>query len=267
PADLAGDLAADPGIRDLAGVDELARRREELDPLQEERPLLREEEREPLVDRDLAGVGLDLAEVGVDRRTERDVREPDAEVHADVGLERLATELAARGDTLPVRRCGHERLGLEDDASPEVVQPLERPGLGEEARAREPGVGPSVDVSRALDPALDLEAPALRAGPGVAEALERDPDLDDVAVARQAALRLEPVVGAPIHRAAEAAARGARALGPDAVLLHAERVDREEEGATPVVEGVEIEDDVVIAADVVAVRDGRADLVRVAVAG
>src|SRR5690606_2209521 len=62
-ADLAGDLRAGDRVDDLARVDEPARRVEQLDALEEERALLRDEQREPLVDRDLSLVRLDLAEV------------------------------------------------------------------------------------------------------------------------------------------------------------------------------------------------------------
>ena len=55
----------------------------------------------------------------------------------------------------------------------------------------------------------------------------------------------------------------AGALAPDAVALGAERVHPEEEGAAAVVEGVEVEDDVVVVVDVVAVGHGGADRGRV----
>ena len=59
------------GLDDPPGVDQLVGRREELDALEEERPLLGEEQREALVDRHLARVGLHLAEVGVHGGVER----------------------------------------------------------------------------------------------------------------------------------------------------------------------------------------------------
>ena len=68
--------------RDLPRVHELVRRVEQLDPLEEERPLLGEEQREPLVHGHEPGVRLDLREVGLHRRVERDGRERDLEVHA-----------------------------------------------------------------------------------------------------------------------------------------------------------------------------------------
>ena len=54
--DLAGGADAPAGRRDGPCVDRLDRGREELDPLQEERPLLRKEEREALVGADLRHV-------------------------------------------------------------------------------------------------------------------------------------------------------------------------------------------------------------------
>ena len=51
----------------------------------------------------------------------------------------------------------------------------------------------------------------------------------------------------------------AGALAPHAVALGAERIHGEEEGAAAVVEGVEVEDDVVVVVEVVAVGHGGAD--------
>src|SRR5215467_9208059 len=72
-----------------------------------------------------------------------------------------------------------------------------------------PGVGPGVLVSGAARLAHDLDPPALRGAGSVAEALEGDADLDDVAVRRQPSLRLPDevrgLVGAP---AGDAPGRG-----------------------------------------------------------
>ena len=88
--------------------------------------------------------------------------------------------------------------------------------------------------------------------------------------------RVEDEVRVQVHVAikdvhvGDAAAAGERPAGParvlvaaDAVLLHAEGVHAEEEGAAPVVVGVEKDLDLVVAADVVAVGAGGADHVAV----
>ena len=57
------------------------------------------------------------------------------------------------------------------------------------------------------------------------------------------------------------------ALAPHAVALDAQRVHAEEEGPAAVVEGVDVEDDVVVVVDVVAVGHGGPDRGRTAVVG
>src|SRR5690606_12933071 len=110
------------------------------------------------------------------------------------------------------------------------------------------GGRPGVRVPGALHLPLDLEAPGLRSVPArVAQALEGDAHLDLVAVLGDAPLGLEPVVRAVVDRAAPGPPRAADALGAHAVGLDPERVDREEEGAPAVLEGVEVEDHAVVA--------------------
>ena len=59
-AHLARELRSRDGLHDLPRIDQPVRRVELLEPLEEKRPLLRIEQREALVDRHLADVGLDL---------------------------------------------------------------------------------------------------------------------------------------------------------------------------------------------------------------
>ena len=71
---LAGRAAAPPRRRDCPRVHRLQRRLEQIDALEKKRPLLREQEREALVRRDLRGISLDLREVGVEREIDCVVR-------------------------------------------------------------------------------------------------------------------------------------------------------------------------------------------------
>ena len=82
---------------DRARVDRLDRRREEVDALEEERPLLRVEEREALVGRDLRDVGLDLREVRVHGGVDRGpgARRP-LDVEPGLAVNRSALERRAR---------------------------------------------------------------------------------------------------------------------------------------------------------------------------
>src|SRR5258707_264848 len=73
-------------------VEQLQRRSEDVDALEEERPLLGKEELEGAeVEEHL--IGLDLAEVGIEREVERERRrQPELEIGADVAVERGAVE-------------------------------------------------------------------------------------------------------------------------------------------------------------------------------
>src|SRR6266513_6033416 len=69
-ADLAGAARAPARRIDVARVGDLQRRVEEVEAFEEERPLLREEDREAPVRRDLRDVRLDLREIGVERHVD-----------------------------------------------------------------------------------------------------------------------------------------------------------------------------------------------------
>jgi hypothetical protein len=244
---LAGEFGARDRIGDATGVHELARRPEQLDTLEEERPLLREEQGEALVHRHLARVRLHLAEVRIDGGVQRQVRETEARVQAGIRLGIAALESAGRTRTLGAG--GEERLRLDHHASPQLTQSGQGAGLRQEAGRRAPHVGPRVEVAGALHLALHLEPPLLLLASGVPQGLERDAHLHHPAVAGQPALGLPQEVRVPVGRPAHHPARRLRTLRADAVLLHAERVHREEIGAPPIQEGVEIENDVVVIVD------------------
>ena len=71
---LAGQLDGGDRRRDPPRVDQVVRRVEQLGAVEEERPLLGKEQRAARIERELAGVGLDLREVRVDRAVQRQVR-------------------------------------------------------------------------------------------------------------------------------------------------------------------------------------------------
>ena len=181
-AELAGELDAGLGVHDPAGVDQRLRRAEQLDPLEEERPLLREEQGEALVHRHLPRVALHLAEVGVHGGVEREAGEAEPEVEAGVGIDVFALEAAGGDVARAVGGGGDERLRLDGDPALEIVQSADRALLAEEAGVGAADVGPGVGVAGALDHAGDVESPALHVAARVAQALEGDADLDLVAL-------------------------------------------------------------------------------------
>ena len=266
--DLAGQLGAEHRLGDAPRVDELVGRVELLEPLQEEGPLLGVEQREPLVQRHLADVGFHLREVGVRRRRDAQVlRHAPAQVPRDFGR---AAIVVARGGGSAVHLGGEFRGDIEHQTAPQLGEPDGAARLDQEARVGAHGGGPGVLVARVLDDAHDLQAPILRVGALVAEALEGDAHLDLVAPGGEVAARLVDVIGVQVDRRVEPAAgagaagrAGAHAVAPHAVLLHAEGIDREQQGA-PVIEiGIEQDLDPVVGVDVVAVGEGGAHHVAV----
>ena len=156
----------------------------------------------------------------------------------------------------------------------QVAEPHERARLNEKAGAGAHGGRPGVLVPVVLGDALDLQPPVLRIGALVAQALEGDADLDLEAPRRHPAAGLEDEVGVQIDGRVEAAAGAGPARRPRVhavaqhpVLLHAERIHGEEQGATMVVEGVEQDVDAVVAVDVVAVGEGCAHHLAVGLVG
>ncbi len=132
--------------------------------------------------------------------------------------------------------------------------------LGEEAGRGAAGGGPAVFVSGVFDVPHDGEAPALLPGRLVAETLERNRNLDLVTPVGQLSLRLPDEVGVQIgcFPAAAGVAAGS-GFEQRSVHLDAVRVDPEDQRLPAVVEGAEIDLDVVVGADPVAVRQGGVD--------
>ncbi|MBK8003768.1 MAG: hypothetical protein IPK12_07410 [Gemmatimonadetes bacterium] len=255
-----GQLHGRHRLHQAPGVDQVVGRLEELEPVEEEGPLLREEDRVARVELDLGDVGLDLGEVGVGRGVEGEVV-GEAEAHGAAQLRAGAIVVPATGLVAAVEAAHHLGRHVERQPALHPRQP------GEPARLRqERGAGPLRGDPRVLEAGMlhqaeDVELPGLLVGRLVAQALERDADLDLVAPRHQPAARLEQEVGRevrplarPRRAAVEAAAAHHPALGEHPVRLDAERVHREHERLPAVVEGAEEELDVVVGEDAVAVR-------------
>ena len=129
-------------------------------------------------------------------------------------------------------------------------QPREPTRLANERRRGALGHRPRFLIATVMHVPVDLQSPALRRRRRIAKARERDADLYDVTRVGHASLRLPDEVGAQIVLAG----RDVRAVG-----LHAERVDDEHERAIALVEGVEVDLDVVIGGDAVAVGERGGD--------
>jgi len=263
-ADLARELGAEHRVHDPPGVDQAVRRVELLEALEEERPFLGIEQREPLVDGHLADVRLHLGEVGVRGGRDGEVlRHPPAQVAAEFRGAGVVIPPGARRAIDFRRELGSE---VEHDAALQPREADEAARLDEETGVGAHRRGPRLLVPRVLHDAHDLEAPVLRVGALVAEALQGNSHLDFVTPIGQAAAGLVDVIRIQIDRRVEppAGARspgraGADPVAPDAILLDPQGIDGEQRGAAVVEIGVEQDLDAVIRIDVVAVGERRAN--------
>jgi len=214
--------------------------------------------------RHLAHVGLDLREVGVDGGVQPQIlRDAPAQVPADFGCG--AVQIVGRA-RLSDDLGGEFRVEVHHQTALQTGESHEPPRLDQEARAGAHRRRPGVFVPGMLGDAHHLERPTLWVGALVAQALERNPDLDFEAPGGDAALGFVDEIGVDVHNAVEPpradsrAARGAGvlSLAADAVLLYAERVHGEQQRAAVVGVGVEQQLDLIVALDVVAVGQGGA---------
>ena len=258
PRDVVGD--ADPPAEEdlrLLRIAEI----EESRPLQEELALLLEEEAEAgQVDLDV--VGLDLGEVGVEGRVERQVggdRVLEIEAQVVQGLRR-ALGLTA----LARNRAPGDREGLHFHVAP-AAQPLE-PGqggvlrdLGERAAELLADVGEVHHLVLAADGALHEDPHLGRLRVGEADGREGDGRFDHPAVVGDDSLALVDALPPPVRQ-------GHRFVGDERVALSAEGVDFEDVRVAPVVICVEADADVVVLVDpAFAVQDAAPDPRRVGV--
>ena len=272
-ADLAGQLRAQVRVDERARVHEVDRSGnvEDLRPLEEERPQLGIEQREPLVDLDLRKVGLDLREVRVEREVGRQVRR-EAVLDVQAGLRvRAGADEPPRGVVDRLEADGGERRQeLQVAARRQVRHPLEHAHLLHEAAdvARH-GRPDGVLLVLALDLPHDLEPPAVldpRRLLRVAEALERNGHLGRVAVLDNLGPAVEQGVPRPVGDRDRAALLQA---GVDhAVALHVVAVEVEVVAALLVHERVEVDRDQVVlprrvAVDPVGAHDAGVGVVQV----
>ena len=257
---LARQLHGDDGLHQPARVDERIRRVELLQPLEEERTLLREKQCLAWVELQLARIRFHLREIGIPGAGEGQVV-ADSPAH-------VATERGAGRRVVPsrwilggsVRLPGRLGIEIENEPAAQVVQPGQRAGLPQERRGGPPCGRPRVLVPRVLHLPDDVQPPVLCRGALVAQALERDADFDLVSVIGDAALRLVDEVSGQVHRVADRAPQtghaGLGALVQHAVGLNAEGVHAEHDRLAVVVERVEQDLHVVVGGDLVPVGEG-----------
>ena len=258
PRQLARDLRGSHGLHDAACVDEVLRRIEELRAVEEEWALLGEEQRLARVEDDLAGVGFNLGEVGIDRTVQREVvADSPPEIAADTRMLGVVAPRRSCGSR-PARRALSDLGGdVEDQSAPQLGETLKRPRLTQERGVVAPSRRPAVFAPRVLDRPHRIEAPRLRIGALILEALERHAHLDFVAVLGEPSLRLEDEVGVEIGKLAAVRAPRPTArlvvLDQRAIRLHAERIDAEHDRLTAVVERPDEQLDAVVAEDLVTI--------------
>ena len=193
---------------------------EDLLALQEERPQLRVEEREALVDLDLRLVRLDLREVGVERHVQRQIGGHavlDAQAHlaqrasvpeaAGAGVERAGLQARERGQELEVAAPRQTGQAFEDPHLRQLSRDVGRDGR------------PDQRLGLLADVAADLEAPAVHPDRGsrrIAQALERDGHLRRPPVLDEAPACFEQRVPGEIAADAESGGEGPAARAPAA---------------------------------------------------
>ena len=255
-ADRARQLVAEDRIDDAAGVDRgahvvAARDVEEAHAFHEERPLLGEEDRESLIDRDLEGIALDLAEVGIDRGVERHARR-DAELAAGADVRVVIGGAPRRRRRLALlpHAVGHARQHFNEAARLQVAEDNVRRTI-EHPLARQ-HLRPRVRHAGAADLAEEHQAHAHRVAALEAQCLQRHLDLDDVAIAR----RLRDAVPHDVRIELLAGCRGV-----DRVHLAAARIREEVIRRLAGARRIEAHRDPVVAERAVAAADVGADLV------
>ncbi len=247
-AGLPGQPRAPERLRNRARIDRLDRRLQQVHVLEEERPLLRIEEGEPLVDRDLGRVGLDLREVGIDRRIHDRVgiRQP-LRVEADLAQRRRV--VVGRAVRPVVLRVRHRAVGREHPvrALREAGDALDRRRVAEKAaRAARNAHAVELIVAIARERAVEREGPVLRILLGIAQRRQGDRHLGVPGGGADPSGGLPEVVRPEVLRE--------RPLEEDGVRLDAGRPDPEVDRRVVLVLDVEEDPDVVlIVVDAVAV--------------
>jgi hypothetical protein len=120
--------------------------------------------------------------------------------------------------------------------------------LSDEGRGRSLRWCPSFLITAVLHAAIDLEAPLLNVGVGIAKAAEWNADFDLESIVRDMSTRLPNEIRAQIILARHDVRAGNEAsdLALRAVGLNAKWIDDEDERAISLAEGVEMDLDVVV---------------------
>ena len=125
PRQFSGELDAAYRCHDPASVNQLIGSVEQLQPIEEERPLLRVEQREPLIEQYLSDVGFDLGEVRIDCPIQREIL-PDSPtcIPAELALSLIILAVAkCRG---PIGTCNKCRRRLEYESTFQVMKSIQR---------------------------------------------------------------------------------------------------------------------------------------------
>ena len=264
---LAAQLRAPLRRQDGARVDHAQRRREEVGRLHEERPLLGKEQREARVDGELRGVGLDLREIGIERRVERQIGcDAPARRQAPFTRKRSGLKRCALDFLPPGPATGRERwIELEVAPGRDAVEPGHLRLLAEET-VTVPVDRPQADlvseIARVV--AHDGEPPGqVLVRPGEAQRGERDCHLDVVSLQRESPGRQpDRVPGHVLVLIAAVADIIARR-----VHLDSERIHEQPEPAALVVERVQEQRHPIVVSRLVAVGEMRANLGRIRIIG
>ncbi len=240
------------------------RRAERVQSLEEERSLLRKEERLPRIDHELPGVGLDFREVRVHGAIERE-GVGDSPLHSAADLRRRAIVIPPARSWPPGDFLRNRWIHISTSPRVSPVSPSSVPDCGEKGSGGTLGRHPGIFGTGVLNLAHNVEIPALLVARLVLEALERDLDLDLVPVFSEATLRREHEVLAQVRR--DASREGRRPSARECltlfhyrpVHLDAEWVNTEDVRLAVVVKSAEQNLHVVVGCDLVAIGERRVD--------
>ena len=243
---------------------------EDLGALEEERPQLRIEKGEALVELDLRPVRLDLREVGIEREVRGQVR-GDAVLEVDAPFRRRigGGEVPAGGVDRAELNGRERRQDLDVAARRQAGQPFQHAHLGQEAGDAAGHGRPDDSLVLAADAARDLQPPAVRPAAGalrVAQALERNGHLRREPVRHESPGGGEQGIPRLVAAREPAAAPAAPPPEPapaarvdDGVALYSVRVHGEDVRPLLIEKRVEVDGDEIVAKSAVAVRAVRAD--------
>src|SRR6185295_4747205 len=156
--------------------------REVLESLEKERASFGVRDRGAWIVTDRRDVGLDLRKVRIDRPVERQVvRDAPADIAADLRpLPRVVPSTVGRLRAVAAR--DHFRDDVDDDPATQVPEADQPPRLAEEGRTGATGRHPAVFLTRVLYLPDDVNSPVLHVFRLVAQALERNANLDLIPV-------------------------------------------------------------------------------------